>query len=100
LPPHPLIPTLTAAIAISIHNALLSLRRRRTQKASTPNGRNANTVRVAEVRNLDVLKPSGSVAGVETSKITATVDPLLIVAYGTYVVAVLTTTTCPTQQDS
>ena len=42
-------------MAISIHNALLSLRRRRMQKARTPNGRNANTglVRSPHLRRVE-----------------------------------------------
>lgn len=68
-------PALTAAIAISIHNALLSLRRRRKQKARMPNGRNASTVLPVDIRICAVLKPSGSVAGVQTERILAVLDP-------------------------
>ena len=48
------------------------------QKASTPNGRNASTVLVAEVRNSDVLKPSGKVAGVSTATTVAAVFDELV----------------------
>lgn len=73
LPLHPIIPALTAEIAISIHNTWLSLRRRRTQKARMPNGRKASTVLVAAVRTSEVLKPSGRFAGVETASTTVVV---------------------------
>ncbi len=58
-PPHAVIPMLIATSPTSIHSALLSLRwRRRVKKASKPSGTNAMPV--------EKLKPSGSVAGVET----------------------------------
>jgi len=45
LPPHPAHSNAqySDGNSASTNNALLSLRRRRTQKARTPNGRNANT---------------------------------------------------------
>jgi hypothetical protein len=60
-------------MAISIHNTWLSLRRRRTQKARTPNGRKASAVLVATVRTCEVLKPIGSDTGVETARTTVEV---------------------------
>lgn len=72
LPPHPLIPALIAAIANRSHKALLNLRLRRAQKASTPpSGRNAAVV--------PKLKLSGSDAGVETEIMAVTVVVLVAV---------------------
>src|SRR6266702_6019834 len=73
-------PALTAAMAISIHNAWLNLRRRRTQKARTPNGRNASTVFVVDIRTCPVLKPSGRVAGVWTARTLAVLVNVLVQA--------------------
>lgn len=73
MPPQPITPALTAQMAISIHNTWLSLRRRRTQKARTPNGRKASAVLVAAVRTSEVLKPRGSDIGVETARTTVEV---------------------------